>query len=294
MTDVQYTKLGLTGGNPFWKKRALFVAVALVLFTLFTFLFLNTYQPQIGQADEQVIAPEQAGILPKLKPSEIALVMAYDSKESYYLPRSRDNKEEYAKYHGYRFLQDGVYDKSRGAAWGKILSLRKFMKMYPSIKWFWWIDVDTVLMDYSVPLEDRVLANLTKPENANKDLIIAYDINGFNAGSFFIRNTEWSLEFLRLIYEPKYKTRFGYAEQGTMQHLFETRPDVAEHFYFVPQNLINAFPDNGSYRDEDEVYSYREGNLLIHFAGCWVNGQERCQQLFEEYWNRRIPVPNED
>ncbi|ORX88173.1 galactosyl transferase [Basidiobolus meristosporus CBS 931.73] len=237
------------------------------------------------------MGPDIASSQGKLRPSEIAVVMAYDEKESHYLPRSRDNKEEYARKHGYKFLQDGIHDKSRGAvsAWGKIVSLRKYMKMYPNIKWFWWIDVDTVLMDPTIALEDHILGNLTKPEYSEKDMVISYDCNGLNAGSFLIRNSPWSQNFLATVYSPQYSTRFGYAEQGTMQHLFETSPDVAEHFYFVPQNLINAFPIEAC-GDEDYVHSYKEGDLIIHFAGCWIQSRNNCKERFDEYWERRIPA----
>ncbi|KAK9720527.1 hypothetical protein K7432_004107 [Basidiobolus ranarum] len=292
MVDANYSKISLPSKSALSRKRVVLVVSVFISLIFLTFLLHNTYRPQFGLADEQVVAPDEVGIIAKVKPSEIAIVMAYDDKETHYLPRSRQNKEEYAIKHGYKFLQDGVYDKSRGPAWGKILTLRKFMKMYPSIKWFWWIDVDTVLMDSTIALEDHVLVNITNPEYSHKDMIIAYDCNGFNAGSFFIRNTPWSLDFLAKIYQPQYSTRFGYAEQGAMQHLYETSLEVAEHFYFVPQNTINAFPEEAC-GDEDGIHAFKEGDFIVHLAGCWVGSRNNCVQRFNEYWDRRIPASPE-
>ncbi|KAK9767956.1 hypothetical protein K7432_001771 [Basidiobolus ranarum] len=289
MFDINYTRLNLPSKGALSQKKPILIVAVIISLVVMTFLLHNTYQSQFGLADDQVVTSGGVRMRAKPKPSEIAIVMAYDEKESYYLPRSRDNKEEYAKKHGYKFLQDNIYDKSRGPAWGKILSLRKYMRTYPSIKWFWWIDVDTVLMDPTLALEDHVLVNLTKPEYSGKDMVISYDCNGLNAGSFFIRNTPWSQDFLALVYEPQYSTRFGYAEQGTMQHLYETSPEIAEHFYFVPQNLINAFP-NEACGDQDSIHAYKEGNLIIHFAGCWIPSRDNCKARFDEFWGRRIPA----
>ncbi|KAK9719441.1 hypothetical protein K7432_004777 [Basidiobolus ranarum] len=236
------------------------------------------------------IEPEyfRNGTLPKVEPSEIAILMAFDNHQSYYLPRSLEDKKDYAKLHGYKFLQDGVHDSGKTAVWGKIASLRKFMRQYPKIKWFWWIDLDTIILDPYYALEDHILGGTRHPRFANKDVIMAYDFNGFNAGSFMIRNSEWSLDFLKRLYSPEFHNRFGYQEQGAMQHLFESDTTVAEHFYIIPQRKFNAFPP-GNYPNVEE-HGFQEGDFLVHFAGCWVKGQENCQKLFDEYWNRRIKI----
>ncbi|KAK9719440.1 hypothetical protein K7432_004776 [Basidiobolus ranarum] len=228
------------------------------------------------------------GTLPKVKPSEIAILMAFDNHQSYYLPRSVEDKEDYAKLHGYKFLQDGVHDSGKPAVWGKIASLRKFMRQYPKIKWFWWIDLDTIILDPYYALEDHILGGTRHPRFANKDVIMSYDCNGFNAGSFMIRNSEWSIDFLKRLYSPAFHNRFGYQEQGAMQHLFESDTAVAEHFYIIPQRRFNAFPPGACYGLEE--HCFQEGDFLVHFAGCWVQGQENCQKLFDEYWNRKVKI----
>ena len=30
---------------------------------------------------------------------------------------------------------------------------------------------------------------------------------------------------------------------------------------------------------------YRDGDLLVHFAGCWVGNA--CQEWFEEFWGKK-------
>ncbi|ORX82848.1 galactosyl transferase [Basidiobolus meristosporus CBS 931.73] len=214
--------------------------------------------------------------------------MAFDTAQSLYLPRSVDDKREYAKLHGYTFLKDGIYDTSKPPVWGKIASLRKYMRQYPKIKWFWWIDLDTLIVDPYYALEDHILGGTRHPRFADKDIVISYDCNGFNAGSFMIRNSEWSREFLKELYNPIYDNRFGYQEQGTMQHLFETNPSVAEHFYIVPQRNFNAFPQFACRGERDHVF--QEGDFLVHLAGCWAYGSEICEQTFEQYWNRRVQI----
>ncbi|ORY01017.1 galactosyl transferase [Basidiobolus meristosporus CBS 931.73] len=230
------------------------------------------------------------GPLPTVRPEEIAVVVAFNNAESHYLPRSAHNKEEYAKFHGYHYIEDGIYDTSRLPAWGKILTLLKYMKSYPEIKWFWWIDIDTVILDPFVKLEEHILGNLTQPKYADKDFVISWDCNGMNAGSFMIRNSPWSVDFLQRVYAPEFAHRFGYAEQGVFQYLYQTDEEVANHFYFVNQRKFNAFPPEAC-GEMDTVHTYREGDFLIHLAGCWVKSRNNCKERFNEFWNRRIPAP---
>ena len=96
------------------------------------------------------------------------------------------------------------------------------------------------------------------------DLIVNQDYNGLNAGSFFIRNTPEMRLFLdfwsdNLVVErvPSWPQK----EQCAMAYLITNHPFLRERVGFIEQRLINAYPGG--------VHNWIEGELLVHFAGCW-------------------------
>ena len=50
-------------------------------------------------------------------------------------------------------------------------------------------------------------------------------------------------------------------EQDALTYLIVKHPQLRQRVGFVPQNLINAYPSG--------VAPWIEGELLVHFAGCW-------------------------
>ncbi len=51
----------------------------------------------------------------------------------------------------------------------------------------------------------------------------------------------------------------------------------------MKQRIANAFSEG------DETMGWQDGDLLVHFAGCWVN--KKCAERWEEYWAKRGDVP---
>lgn len=49
-------------------------------------------------------------------------------------------------------------------------------------EWFWALDMDSLIMNASIKAENYL--------DDKYDLIVVKDCNGFNAGSFFIKNSE--------------------------------------------------------------------------------------------------------
>lgn len=104
------------------------------------------------------------------------------------------------------------------------------------------------------------------------NLIVANDVNTLNAGSFFIRNCEWTRMLIdfwadRLL-RREYSTWFD--EQGALFHMITEHAVIRNHTAFVPQNYFNA-----------ASYTWRPHDLAVHFAGCtW---SKTCESLIWEF-----------
>ncbi|KAL7943577.1 family 34 glycosyltransferase [Trichoderma barbatum] len=194
------------------------------------------------------------------------------------------NKRKYATRWGYDLEIVDMKTKKRYAhewreSWEKVDFLRTAMRKYPKAEWFWWMDLNTYVMEpsYSLqrhmfnhlerhvyrdinefnplnithPLTDEYLdADARSPEgdgNINSvNLMLSQDCSGFNLGSFFIRRSAWTEQLLDIwwdpvLYEQKHM-EWEHKEQDALEQLYRTQPWIRQHTGFLPQRLINSFP----------------------------------------------------
>jgi hypothetical protein len=101
-----------------------------------------------------------------------------------------NNHQKYSKKYNYaNYIESGKSD-IRSPVWSKLSALLNRFE-HDKHDWFWVIDIDILIMNGSIKAEDIV--------DDNYELIMCYDWNWFNAGSFFIRNSEWTKTFLKLV-----------------------------------------------------------------------------------------------
>lgn len=111
--------------------------------------------------------------------------------------------------------------------WAKLPAIVEAFNVYPQAKWVWWLDLDAIIMTPSVDLTAHLLAydvlyekmrkgfEMSKsgggksgvvtrqnPDMQNIDLIVTQDQNGLNAGSFWIRRSEFSRMFMDMWADP--------------------------------------------------------------------------------------------
>lgn len=99
-----------------------------------------------------------------------------------------DNKRKYVQKHGYGlYVEHGKLDP-RHPVWSKIAALLRHMEE-DRHEWFWALDLDTLIMNGDKKATDLL--------DDDFDMIINRDCNWFNAGSFMIKNSEWSKNYLR-------------------------------------------------------------------------------------------------
>jgi mannan polymerase II complex MNN10 subunit len=89
------------------------------------------------------------------------------------------------------------------------------------------------------------------PESIN--LIVPQDCGGFNLGSFFVRRSLWSDRMLDMWWDPVFyeqrHMQWEHKEQDALEYLYQSQPWIRSHVAFLPQRMINAFP-NGACGDD--------------------------------------------
>jgi hypothetical protein len=113
------------------------------------------------------------------------------------------------------------------------------------------------------------------------DILITQDHQSVNTGSTFFRRTAFTRYLLEIMtdYKMLMGQEHGGAEQDALKHLMLEHQLVRNHVGIYPQRKFNAYVQGG------DNMGYRDGDLLVHFAGCWV--ANKCAGWFEEFWEKK-------
>ena len=163
------------------------------------------------------------------------------------------------------------------------------------------------------PVSGRRYINYLDPESQSAigdgdpnsiNVIVPQDCGGFNLGSFFVRRSPWTDRLLDIWWDPVfYEQRhmeWEHKEQDALEYIYTNQPWIRPHVAFVPQRLVNAFP-NGACGDDRTIpdagcgifdpahpdkenpegdienwecgiqgihYQERERDFLVNMAGC--------------------------
>ncbi|KAM0250551.1 hypothetical protein ACHAQJ_008561 [Trichoderma viride] len=194
------------------------------------------------------------------------------------------NKRKYATRWGYDLEIVDMKTKKRYAhewreSWEKVDFLRTAMRKYPKAEWFWWMDLNTYVMEPSYSLQHHLFNHLDRhvyrdindfnPLNISHpptdeyldadarspvgdgkinsvNFLLSQDCSGFNLGSFFVRRSAWTEQLLDIwwdpvLYEQKHM-EWEHKEQDALELLYRTQPWIRQHTGFLPQRMINSFP----------------------------------------------------
>lgn len=129
------------------------------------------------------------------------------------------------------------------------------------------------------------------------DLLMARDWNGINSGVFLLRNSDWSMRFLKRVNRgldvnacPLPATWW---EQRVMMCLFDERrsrswigKDERHVMMFETQRLFNSY---GPPTDEGHASAaYRRGDFVAHFPNC--KAFARCTYYFKQHFKDALEM----
>lgn len=111
-----------------------------------------------------------------------------------------------------------------------------------------WIDADAIFLDFSFRIEE--LAS----QYPNAHIIMSADVSmSGNTGVMIIRNSRWSVKFLRDWLAQRIVSR-DFTDQAGLQYLLRIRSDTKNKLVLVPPNALNSdAPAMGRQNPEDVI-----------------------------------------
>lgn len=252
--------------------------------------------------------------------NKIVILSASNNKtesEQYMLERALLNRQEYCNMHGYtcRFINlDDVDDGKHHIVWAKIKAIEEVFETDNDVEWVWWMDTDMILLNPYIELGEHLLGEralvdrltygrpIRAPDASFKGeryhdegdikasdihMLLTQDFFGINAGSFFLRKSQFSKFLLDLWYDQHFIDKnYVFREQQALNHLLRSHKTVLEHTGLYPQRLFNSYLGN-----KNDVWAWTKDDLVVHFAGCGSSGS--CKDKFSRYMKERQRVPKE-
>lgn len=222
----------------------------------------------------------------------VVIVTVLDPKaDSQWTQRIKDNREAYAKRHGYatHFPWNDQYPtKTSPASWSRVPAVRHAMTLHPGSTFVWYLDASALIMNPSLAIHKELLTptQLEKVMIANKpvvppdsviktfanlkgdriDFVVTQDKEGLAPSSFIVRNGEWAKYFLDAWFDPIYRSyNFQKAETHALEHIVQWHGTILAKLALVPQRMLNAYAPGIEGLKEGE---FHEDDLVANFPGC--------------------------
>lgn len=162
------------------------------------------------------------------------------------------NAAEYCEKHGYE-LEILEYPEWGSNTGYEKLELIKEMFLDGDADVIFSMDCDTLITNHKHKVEDYL--------QEGKDFYITKDVNSFNAGSFIIRKSEWSLYFIDYLLSKR-GLEGMYCEQNAIECFDREFPNSKE-IKVLPHPSINSY-HYFLYPSHEDITSSE--------AGCWWEG----------------------
>lgn len=216
---------------------------------------------------------------------KIAIVSMYGGDwPASVMKRVVQNKENYAKYHGYTMIDGNKYvDKTRGVSWFKLLAVDEALNRFDYVMY---IDADAIIMDPKRPLDEFLIAG------KDGDMIMTEDWSGLNGGVWIAKSSPWTHWYMKELWNQTHLIP-RYSPDGKTKHIFEWEQRafhysiqsdmwiergqpvypgdhlaIRSHIKYLPQCAFNSYSmhpmDDRGGRDK---HQYIDGDFIIHMAG---------------------------
>ena len=190
--------------------------------------------------------------------------------EPSYVAITDELKTEWCSAHGVEYIRSSYNPHpDLHPVWCKPSVLLRF---FACRDWLVWMDAD------AAPVGDRVLDGVL--DGAGDRVVMARDINGWNAGVFAVPCTDFGRHFLGAVDSHSHDAAYqcGFREQQCMADIFEACPDVV----FEPPRGFgwNCYPD--IYNRAGDPNIYKNGDFCLHIPGASDATRER---IFKEVLN---------
>lgn len=183
-------------------------------------------------------------------------------------------------------MVDGMWNKQ--AFLLSVLLEQMLLPPEERYEWIFWADRDSIILDYCRPKSSFLPPEHTNLHDTDDDsakhnqihLLATKDVNGLNAGVFFLRVHPWSIAFLENVLAYRFfnpGVHLPFSEQSAMSNVLESA-EFSPHVVYAPWEWFNTYPNSDfgpeEYRKREDVegllhFQSRRGDFLMHFAGSW-------------------------
>jgi len=210
----------------------------------------------------------------------LTLAIGEDFRKS--LSKALDSKKEYCKKRGYEYIlgDEKFWDREKPIPWSKIPFLLDVLKNSSDGEFIFMSDADVYITNMDFDIEKSIVPLL--PEN--KDLLMTIDSCGhINDGNILIRNSEWSRDFWKRVYEQTDLLYHPWWENAAVIKLLELNKDDLDKTQITNNcRLFNAY-----IQGLQGMPLWQPGDFLVHFAGIYdVN---RMNYFINEIEEGRVP-----
>lgn len=210
---------------------------------------------------------------------------------------TRRSKLNYCDLHNYNFILHKFRELGRPPYWARVQGLLTHLDNYD---WILNIDSDMLIVNPQIRLEQYIDEKFNVLVGMMPDYATRKAIH-ISTGLLFIKRSLWSKKFLQkwwdqtiFINNPYYsdplsdhnaivdKSRGGmFHDQSAFHYLYDHDEDCRKNIKIMPDIWLNC---------RDETYS--DNDLLIHFAGTWLNGktinkETRIKNYLYQSFNKR-------
>ncbi len=220
---------------------------------------------------------------------KIAILQKYNNKVECLADMTTVNKVWYAERRGYVFINDTTkyeLEPGRSDTWLIELSICNTMKKYPDVDWIFWTDIDSLIMNYTVKLENLIQttsndehiiacmwpiqSNYTFSDLTSQTITVKEGSSTWfflHTGNWLVRNCEWSYNFLTTLYNDKrfilqeqLRTHFIGDEIGITCY-YLAYPEIRKHIKILSNQILLTIPEKSS---NSFIKNFSIGDFIFH------------------------------
>ena len=233
----------------------------------------------------------------KINNSSLKILSGYNFRYRNVGKQSEKNIIKYANHFNFDYEFDKSYKIERHHYWLKIKMIIENLEK-GTHEYYLWLDADTFFCRYENILEhvDKskhifVHKHFFKSKHKTNYSNVNYFSDGVNVGVLLVRNTKWSLNFFRNVWnKKKYLTHFwpdnaafmdelGFKAEFSKLNNNKPKKNVLNKFYFL-SGLWNSMPKKDYENPKsDEFSNFYFNPIIIHLAG--IRRRERLKFLLK-------------
>ncbi len=222
---------------------------------------------------------------------KIGYILKWDKNQQSIANITLQNHKDYCDKHEYTLIVDtGVWDQSRNGMWMKHVAIMRALRNndYNDIDWFFWSDIDVLIMNQTITLESilqqcdydkyNIIASKWAPDTGfpffnqlsskfvQKLAMTSKFFFTIHTGNFFIKNNSNSYKLIHSIYTDRRFRQKDISDYQTGDEIgfviyYLAYPDIRKQIYFLPIEQLHIVPS------EDKLNTFKHyecGDFLVH------------------------------